>query len=69
MPEMTDDKKMKRGDSEFLFSNKMMTCKWMDYQFVLLLSTALEGLNNFSSVQRRKKGSESHMPKCEVSNS
>ena len=39
MPKMTDDKKMKLRNNEFLFSNNVMTCKWMDNWSVLLLST------------------------------
>ena len=34
-----------------------MACKWMDNQAVLLLSSALEGMNDIS-VQRREKGSK-----------
>ena len=43
MPKMIDDKQMKRGDCEFLFSGNTMACKWMDNWSVLLLSSALEG--------------------------
>ena len=48
---------MKRGDCKFLFSGNTMACKWMDNQSVLLLSSALEGMNDIS-VQRREKGSK-----------
>ena len=34
----------------------MMGCKWMDNWSVLLVSTALEGIDDVSSVQRREKG-------------
>ena len=37
MPKMIDDKQMKRGDCEFLFSGNTMACKWMDNRSVLLL--------------------------------
>ena len=33
-----------------------MACKWMDNWSVLLLSSALEGMNDILSVQRREKG-------------
>ena len=49
---------MKRGDCEFLFSGKTMAWKWMDNRPVLLLSSALEAMNDMSSVQRRQKGSK-----------
>ena len=57
MPKMIYDKQMKRGDCEFLFSGNTMACKWMDNWSVLLLSSALEGMNDILSVQRREKGS------------
>ena len=55
---MINDKHMKRGDCEFLFSGNTMACKWMDNRSVLLLSSALEGMNDILSVQRREKGSK-----------
>ena len=58
MPKMIDDKQMKRGDCKFLFSGNTMACKWMDNRSVLLLSSALEGMNDILSVQRREKGSK-----------
>ena len=57
MPKMLDDKKMKRGDCELLYSKNVMACKWMDNRYVLLVSTTLEGMYDVSSVQRRGKGS------------
>ena len=59
MLKMTGDKKMKKGESNCLSSNKVVACKWMDKQPALLLLTALKGLNNFSTIQRREKGSKS----------
>ena len=55
MSKMLEDKKMKRGDCEFLHSKNVMACKWMDNQSVLLVSTALEGMYDVSSVQRKKR--------------
>ena len=49
---------MKRGDCKFLFSGNTMAWKWMDNRSVLLLSSALEGMNDILSVQRREKGSK-----------
>ena len=34
-----------------------MACKWMDNRSVLILSSALEGMNDILSVQRREKSS------------
>ena len=50
MPKMIDDKQMKRGDCEFLFSGNTMAYKWMDNLSVPLLSSALEGMNDILSV-------------------
>ena len=49
---------MKKGDHVFLFPGNTMACKWMDNRLVLLLSSALEGMNDILSVQRREKGSK-----------
>ena len=57
MPKMLEDKKMKRGNCEVLYSKNMMACKWMDNLLVLLVSTALEVMDGVSSVQRREKRS------------
>ena len=53
---MIDDKQMKRGDCEFLFSGSTIACKWMDNRSVLLLSSALEGMNDILSVSGKRKG-------------
>ena len=57
MPKMIDDKQMKRVDCEFLFPGNTTACKRMDNWSVLLLS-ALEGMNDILSVQRREKSSK-----------
>ena len=58
MPKMTIDKQIKSEDCEFLFSGNTIACKWMDNQSVLILSSALEGMNDILLVQRRVKGSK-----------
>ena len=55
MPKMLEDKQMKRGDCEFLYSKNVIACKWMDNRSVLLVSAALEGMDDVSPVQRREK--------------
>ena len=62
MPKIFGDKQMKRGDCEGLFSGNTMACKWRDNRSVLLLSSALEGMNDILSVQRREKGSKTKSP-------
>ena len=49
---------MKKGDCDFLFSGNTMACEWIANQPVLLLSRAIEKMNDILSVQRRKKGSK-----------
>ena len=58
MSKMIDNKQMKRGDCKYLFSGNTMACKWLDNRSVLLLSSALEGMNDMLSVQTREKGSK-----------
>ena len=57
MPKMINSKQMKRVDCEFLLSGNTVACKWMDNWSVLLVSSALEGMNDIS-VQRREKDSK-----------
>ena len=54
---MIDARQIKRGNCDLLFSGNTMACKWMDNRSVLLLSSALEGMNDILSVQRKEKGS------------
>ena len=58
MPKMIDDKQMKKGDCKLLFSGNTMDYKWMDNRSVLFLSSALEGMIDILSVQRREKSSK-----------
>ena len=53
---MIDHKQMKTGDCEF--SGNKMACKRVDNRSVLLLSSALKGINDILSVQRREKSSK-----------
>ena len=59
IPKLINNKQIKWGDCEFPFSTNTTACKWMDNRSVLLLSSAsaLEGMNDILSVQRREKGS------------
>ena len=58
MPKMIDYKQMKRGDCEFRISGNTMASKWIDNRSVLLSSSALEGMNDILSVQRRENCSK-----------
>ena len=48
---LKDDKQMKRDDCEFLYSRHTICCKWMDNRSVVLLSTALDGFDEKSTIQ------------------
>ena len=58
MSKTIDDKQMKKGECDLLFSANTVACKWMDNRSVLLLSSALGEMNDILSVQRREKGSK-----------
>ena len=54
MPKMIDD----REDCEFLSSGNTMAYKWMDSWSVMILSSALEGMNDILLVQRGERVSK-----------
>lgn len=51
IPKMAEEKKVKRGDFEFLYSKNMVVCEWADSCSVLVFSNALEDMNYLSSVK------------------
>ena len=57
MPKIINDKQMKKRN-EFRFTGNTVTCKWMDNWPVQPLSSALEGINDIFSIQRREMGSK-----------
>ena len=59
MPEMTTDRKMRRGDHDYMHSDKVVCCKWFDRRSVLILLSNIEVMSTTSTVLRRQKGSES----------
>ena len=63
MPKMIEDRQMKTGDCDFLFSGNTTACKWIDNQSVLSLSSTLEGMNDILSVEMREKNRKA---KCSV---
>ena len=62
MPELKDDKKMVRRDSDFQFSKNVICCIWFDKKPVLLLATNFEGMDVKSNVMRRTKSSATKTP-------
>ena len=61
MAEMTGDKNMKRGDDEFLFSNKVDCCKWFGNQSLTILFSNVEGMATISTVLCYQKGSSTKL--------
>ena len=59
MPEMTPDKKMRRGDHDYMYSDRVACCKWFDRRSVLILFSNIEGMSTTSTVIRWQKGSAS----------
>ena len=59
MPEMTTDRKMKRGDHDYMYSDKVAFCKWFDRRSVLMLFCNIEEMLTTSTVLRQQKGSAS----------
>ena len=51
IPKMAEEKKVKRGDFEFLYSKNMVVYEWADSCSVLVFSNALEDMNYLSSVK------------------
>ena len=50
------DKAVKRGDHEFQYSDKAISCKWFDNRAVHLFGSNVEGFDAVSVVSRRQKG-------------
>ena len=59
MPKMTAGCKMRRGDHDYMYSDKVACCKWFDRRSVLMLFSNIEGMSTTSTVLRRQKGSAS----------
>ena len=59
MPEMMVDRKMRRGDHDYMYSDKVGCCKWFDRRSVLMLFSNIEGMSTTSTILCRQKGSAS----------
>ena len=56
---MMADRKMRRGNPDYMYSDKVAYCKWFDRRSVLRLFSNIEGMSTTSTVLRRQKGSAS----------
>ena len=50
MPEMPVDRQVKRDDFEFLYSDKVACCKWLNRRSVTMLFSNVEGMATTSTV-------------------
>ena len=55
MPSMVPDKAIKRGDHEFQYSDKAISCKWFDNRAVHFLGSNVEGFDAVSVVSRGRR--------------
>ena len=56
MPSMVPDKAMKRGDHEFQYLDKAISCKWFDNRAVHLLGSNVEEFDAVSVISRPQNG-------------
>ena len=56
---MPVDIQVKRDDFDFLYSDKVACCKWLDRRSVTILFSNVEGMATTSTVPRPQKGSAS----------
>jgi hypothetical protein len=56
MPDLPNDKDMSRGDTHFQYADRVVACKWYDNRGVVLLAANTDGVDEMTSVGRRKKG-------------
>ena len=56
---MAVDRKMRRGDHGYMYSDKVACCKSFDRRSVLMLFSSIEGISTTSPILRRQKGSAS----------
>ena len=59
MPELPDDKNMKRGDIHDQYSEKVIFVKRKYNRGIALLGSNIDGADHCSSMQRREKGMSS----------
>ena len=59
MPQLIEDNKMKRGDHQFMYTDKEVAVKWFDNRGVTIIGSSLEGTDEVSSILRRCKGQSS----------
>lgn len=54
---MKNNKQINGNGVALKYTDSVLCCKWYDNQSVLLLASNIEGMNKFSTVRRRMKGS------------
>ena len=54
--EMPVDRKTKRDDFEYLYSDKVAYCKWLDRRSVAMLLSNVEGMATTSTTSHLQKG-------------
>ena len=59
MPEMPVDRKRRRDGFEYLYSDKVACCKWLDMRSVTMVFSNVEGMAATSTAPRRQNGSAS----------
>ena len=59
MPKMAADRKMRTGDLDYMYSDKVACCKWFDRRSVLMLFSNIVGMSKTSTTLRRQKRSAS----------
>ena len=55
IPNLKEDKKMSRDESDFDYSKNIICCKWYSNKPVLLLATNIDGMSGVSNVIRQTK--------------
>lgn len=58
---MTNNKQINGNGVALKYTDSVLCCKWYNNQSVLLLASNIEGMNMFSTVRRRMKGSLSEI--------
>ena len=54
MSEMTADRKMRKGDHDSMYSEKVACCKWLDRCSVLMLFSNIEGMSTTTALRQQK---------------
>ena len=61
---LKDDKKISRGEGDFIYSKNIICCKWYNNKSVLLLGKNVDGMSGVSNIMRKTKSSANKTPVC-----